>query len=222
MLPQTKAEQLARIDAAMTFLHALWTQVREVTSQMTFYFGFEADACVSWFVLPRLPSSTQLGTTFECGYAAMTDDVTGTRLHEIQERIRLAQVEMGERTEYVKARLAESLDLLQGLCITDEENVGDKDFYDKILRQDVDGVGVHHQTLTQLDDMKAKLVAEKLRRQERLKSLAVRITALWDRLAITSGERQAFFGQHRGLGLQTLKFVRWSNARVVSQSVGED
>lgn len=47
-------------------------------------------------------------------------------------------------------------------------------------------------------------MVEKSRRAERLKEFALKITKLWDRLEISAAERQAFFGQNRGLGEATL------------------
>ena len=117
---QTKADQIARIDAALTFLHALWSQ---------------------------------LGTNFEVGYAAMTDDVTDARLSAIQERIRLSQIEMAERTTFVKTRLAECFELCQTLSVAvGDAEAADEALHAKIMAQDVDAVGVHHQALQQLDD----------------------------------------------------------------------
>ena len=67
--------------------------------------------------------------------------------------------------------------------------------------------------MLELDTKKNDLIAEKIRRAEKLRSFALRITKLWDRLEISETERKAFFGQNRGLGLATLnccerEFVR--------------
>ena len=160
---------------------------------------------------------TQLGTEFEAGFEAISDAcIDAARLRAIEARIADAHTEMAQRTEVVHARVAEICDLVQGLCV-DAVEVSANELLAKIVAQNVDAIGVHARTMQQLDEKKAALIAEKQRRQERLKKLAVKITALWDRLAISTAERQAFFGQHRGLGLQTLEFCECELARLEQQ-----
>jgi protein regulator of cytokinesis 1 len=148
---------------------------------------------------------TQLGTKFESGFEKMTEQIDAQRLTDINAYIQSAQQEMLDRTELVKMRIMEIGDLVHGLCIDDQEVVA-SELLTNVMQHNVDAIGVHATTMLAIDQQKADLIAEKLRRQERLKRLAVKITALWDRLSISATERQAFFGQHRGLGLQTLDF----------------
>lgn len=175
-----KSEHVAKLDAALASLHALWTQ---------------------------------LGSTYEPGFEKMTEQIDAARLTAIQQRIGAAQHEMHERTETVKTRIAEISDLVQGLCI-DSAEIAASELLHHVMQQNVDAIGVHAATMAKIDDKKAELIAEKQRRQERLKRLAVKITALWDRLCVSTAERQAFFGQHRGLGLMTLQFCEQELVRL--------
>ena len=65
-------------------------------------------------------------------------------------------------------------------------------------------VGVHTDTVQRLSNKANELMAEKVRRADRLKALGDQIAELWDRLKVSDGEREAFSSSVNGLGPDTL------------------
>jgi hypothetical protein len=63
------------------------------------------------------------------------------------------------------------------------------------------------ETLNLLYQRKQTLSQEKETRQEKVKQLAIKITALWERLQISQEERSAFFANNTGLGPHVLSAV---------------
>jgi protein regulator of cytokinesis 1 len=67
------------------------------------------------------------------------------------------------------------------------------------------GIGVRADTVAALSSRAQELQAEKDERLDKVRSLGAAITVLWEELRIDDEERNAFLGQHQGLGMKTLR-----------------
>lgn len=168
-----------------------------------------------------------LGDQVPRGYEDIGTDLSQSRLEKIQEKILLVQGELETRKAKAFEIVREIVDLLGILGIdpgssdTVDSKVAAFAWAAKLMDEnaDVDTFERLHlnseathiitelcnsQNMHLLRQRLKQLALEKERRQEKLKHFAVQITELWDLLDVCTEARQAFFGEHYGLGNRTL------------------
>eukprot|EP01083_Nonionella_stella_P133364 405441_1 len=144
----------------------------------------------------------RLGTSPESGYG-MSDieDLSAERIKAIEKKISQAMREISDREVTVNLRCREIGELMTDIQMGEAEMT---DLDKQIVRSDFASIGVSLDTLNALDARKQQLLSVREEREAKIKAMAKEISALWDILDVSEGERNTFLEKHNRLGPEVI------------------
>jgi len=155
---------------------------------------------------------SSLGVPSEPGFETLGHDISDARLVAIQQRIQTAEEDTVVARREVVALVSQISDLVSELC-TEEKDFSALDAL--VVAKNMEALGVHRDTLHNLEVRKKYYSEIKRTRHEMIKVLAHNITTLWSQLFVPQHDTQEFLAKHSGLGLDTIKACEDELARLL-------